>query len=150
MYDILSFFVSSLSLCGLVAYIIYSYRQKTQTLIKSLQTENDNLREEVSALKREIGDLWLHWMKNGNGKDVGQATSTFGRAAVALRLIDEYVSLDELRTMCMYAGIKYDNLPGEGMRGKAASFVERMQTTGRTRELLDICRTVRKDLPWPA
>ena len=36
-----------------------------------------------------------------------------------LHFIDRHYSLDELRTLCFELGADYDNLPGEGKKGKA-------------------------------
>lgn len=41
----------------------------------------------------------------------------------ALYFIDRRYSLDELKTLCFELGVDYDNLPGEGKRGKARELI---------------------------
>lgn len=41
----------------------------------------------------------------------------------ALHFIDRHYSLDELKTLCFELGVDYDNLPGEGKRGKARELI---------------------------
>lgn len=40
-----------------------------------------------------------------------------------LHFIDRHYSLDELRTLCFELGVDYDNLPGEGKKGKARELI---------------------------
>ncbi len=41
----------------------------------------------------------------------------------ALHFIDRHYSLDEVRTLCFELGVDYDNLPGEGKKGKARELI---------------------------
>lgn len=66
-----------------------------------------------------------------------------------LDIIDEYYNLEELRSLCFKLQVDYDNIGGEGKRGKARELVDYMRRYGRTEELIETIKEERPNLPWP-
>ncbi len=54
---------------------------------------------------------------------MSQSTPYTLDAVRALHFIDRHYSLDEVRTLCFELGVDYDNLPGEGKKGKARELI---------------------------
>lgn len=55
---------------------------------------------------------------------------------------------EELRTLCFELGIDYDDLKGEGKRGKARELVALLERRGRIAELVAIGKQLRPDAAW--
>ncbi len=53
-----------------------------------------------------------------------------------LEYLDHYFSLDEMKTLCLILGVDYDDLGGDGQRGKARELIQHMQRRGRLDQLV--------------
>jgi len=62
------------------------------------------------------------------------------------KLLIQYYSLDELRTLCFDLGILYDNLGGDGLSGKVRELLLLIGRQHRFTELLNLIQTERPDL----
>ncbi len=65
------------------------------------------------------------------------------------RILSERLDVEELRTLCFYAGVSYDHLRGEGQPGKARALLEYVDKRGRISDLVDAGKEIRSDINWP-
>jgi len=64
------------------------------------------------------------------------------------RNLTDYFSEGELRTLCFYMGVDYDDLPGQGKADKARELISYLERRSSIRELVEICSTQRPDVLW--
>lgn len=64
-------------------------------------------------------------------------------------LMDERFSLDELRMLCIYLDIDYDNLPGSTKNTKLREMIYEFDRTRRLADLIGYCRKERPNIVWP-
>jgi hypothetical protein len=65
-------------------------------------------------------------------------------------LLVTYLNKEELKTLCFHLEeVNYDDLPGEGKKGKARELVMHLENRGRLRELVEIGKRLRPDVDWP-
>jgi len=77
--------------------------------------------------------------------------SPFDSAVVRIRLRQTLASRfdeGELRTLCFYLEVDYDDLPGEGKSNKARELVAYFERRGQVSELVKIGKQSRPDIPW--
>lgn len=54
----------------------------------------------------------------------------------------------ELRTLCFYLGIDYDDLPGDGKTDKARELIAYLERHDRMPELVKIVQQLRAEIRW--
>ncbi len=62
--------------------------------------------------------------------------------------LEERMNEGELRTLCFYLGVDYDNLPGAGKADKARELILYLDRRNRTAELVEIGYDRRPDIDW--
>jgi HEAT repeat protein len=62
--------------------------------------------------------------------------------------LTKYFNEDELRTVCFDMKISYDDLPGEGLTGKARELVAFLQRRNQIAQLVEICSVQRPHIAW--
>ncbi len=65
------------------------------------------------------------------------------------RLLTQYFSLDEFRTLCFDLEIRYDDLGGEGISGKARELISLMGRYGRFPALQQVVQASLPHVDWP-
>jgi len=66
------------------------------------------------------------------------------------KIIKERFNEDELRTLCFYLAIRYDDLPGEGKLGKARELLFYVESRGTIGNLIKYGMQMRPDIRnWP-
>lgn len=63
-----------------------------------------------------------------------------------------YFTLEELRTICFYLYVDWDNLPGEEKSGKARGLILHLERRGKDsiRDLIKVCQRERPSRDWPS
>jgi len=79
---------------------------------RQMQTEIDQLREDVAAQERR-------WRLVTSTKDTGE----LDRSALFLDILTNLFSEDDLRTLCFDIGVDYEQLPGSSKLGKARELI---------------------------
>lgn len=64
------------------------------------------------------------------------------------RILTEYFSEDELKTLCFDLGIDYENLPGEGKEAKSRELIAYCERCGRLLELMEVGEQLRSNVSW--
>jgi hypothetical protein len=59
------------------------------------------------------------------------------------RILDDYFSASELRSLCFDLGVDHDDLPGDGQEAHARELVAFLERRGRLAELEAACRRLR-------
>lgn len=59
-------------------------------------------------------------------------------------------SLDEIETLCADLSIDFEDLGGEGKRGKARELIDYLDRRGRLNELVNLCEAQRPNVSWRA
>lgn len=67
-----------------------------------------------------------------------------------LDLMARHFNLEEVRTLCFELGIGYEDLGGEGLRGKLRELILHADRRNLLDELLDALRRERPAVAWPA
>ncbi len=62
--------------------------------------------------------------------------------------LGKHFSEQELKTLCFYLDIDYDDLPGEGREDKARELVKCIKRHGRVHEFVEIGQKRRPDISW--
>lgn len=70
--------------------------------------------------------------------------------AKLLELIDERFSLEDVRTLCFYTAVDYDNLGGDGKRDKARELIIFLNNRGQLPKLLEAMTQVRPQIDLSA
>jgi len=65
------------------------------------------------------------------------------------RTLVTYYDVEELRTLCFQLDVPYDDLRGEGKRGRARELLLFLERRQRLSELIVLARRERPDIPWP-
>jgi Effector-associated domain 7 len=71
----------------------------------------------------------------------------YDQAELRTRL-EQYFSVEELRTICFDMSMEYDNLPGEGKAGKCRELILELDRKGRISELNDELKKQRPKMTW--
>ncbi|MCB9419181.1 MAG: AAA family ATPase [Ardenticatenaceae bacterium] len=80
---------------------------------------------------------------------VGAISNLTAQERIDLRLkINDYFSVDELRTLCFDLYVDYVGLPGDGKIEKILELISYLERRGRLEELLSRCRQVRSNVSW--
>ena len=66
------------------------------------------------------------------------------------KLLMEHFDQGELKTLCLYMGVDYDILNGEGKANKARELVQYLERRGRITELKNEVTKQRPHISWPA
>lgn len=68
------------------------------------------------------------------------------------KLLSEYFSLEELRTICFYLYVDWDNLPGPEKSSKARELILHLERRGgdAVQDLIMVCKRERPKVDWPA
>jgi hypothetical protein len=64
------------------------------------------------------------------------------------QLLTTQFSEGELRDLCFYSDVDYENLPGEEKRSKARELILHFERHNRVPELIDLCRKLRPEASW--
>ena len=59
------------------------------------------------------------------------------------QMLASHFNKGELKTLCFYLGIDYDDLPGEGKADKARELISYVERHGRVLELVDVVNQLR-------
>jgi hypothetical protein len=65
------------------------------------------------------------------------------------QLLVEYFSLEDIRTLCFEMGVDFDDLPGEGKKGKSRELVIYCRNRAMVDKLVNKIRAARSEMPWP-
>jgi WD40 repeat protein len=65
------------------------------------------------------------------------------------QLLDRYYNDDELRTLCLYLSIDYDNLPGQTKNARMRELILWCERHGRLPKLVERCAKDRPHATWP-
>ena len=65
-----------------------------------------------------------------------------------LDLIDQYLSLYQVKELCAYLAVNYDDLGQEGKRANSLRLIQRCQRERRIEALVVACQKIRSDLDW--
>jgi hypothetical protein len=65
------------------------------------------------------------------------------------RLLDQYFSLEEIRTLCFDLGVDYDNVRGEGKSARIRELILALGRNGRLPELIGLVQEQRRHVRWP-
>jgi hypothetical protein len=65
------------------------------------------------------------------------------------RLLDQYFSLEEIRTLCFDLGVDYDNVRGEGKSARIRELILSLGRHGRLPELIGLVQEQRRHVHWP-
>jgi internalin A len=79
--------------------------------------------------------------------DIGAAVQSADLPTL-LRSLNRNFNDDDFRTVCLDLGIKYDNLLGEGLKGKQRELLLLLQRNGRLPELINLLREKRPNWNW--
>jgi formylglycine-generating enzyme required for sulfatase activity len=65
-----------------------------------------------------------------------------------LELLCAHFDAGELRTLCFKLGVKYDDLPDEGLTNKARELIAYLERRGRIADLVAVCKVERPHVSW--
>lgn len=65
------------------------------------------------------------------------------------RLLDQYFSLEEIRTLCFDLGVDYDSVRGEGKSARIRELILVLGRHGRLPELITLAQQQRRHVNWP-
>jgi hypothetical protein len=65
------------------------------------------------------------------------------------RLLDQYFSLEEIRTLCFDLGVDYDSVRGEGKSARIRELILALGRNGRLAELITLAQQLRRHVAWP-
>lgn len=82
-----------------------------------------------------------------NTADVIRDADRVDRMALRQKLVEAF-SLDELQQICFDLGVDYEDLGSEGKSATAVKLILYCQRSGRTRQLIEICRALRPEAAW--
>ncbi len=63
-------------------------------------------------------------------------------------ILKEHYDEEEIRTLCFYLSVDYDDLPGKGKTSKARELLAHLKRRRRLSELVELGRRKRPDIPW--
>jgi hypothetical protein len=65
------------------------------------------------------------------------------------RLLDQYFSLEEIRTLCFDLGVDYESVRGEGKSARIRELILALGRNGRLPELIGLVQEQRRHVHWP-
>jgi hypothetical protein len=65
------------------------------------------------------------------------------------QILTHRLDLEELRNLCFYVGVEYDDLRGEGRSSKARELIKHLDNRGQLGALVKAGEQLRSDIPWP-
>jgi len=98
-----------------------------------------------------IGDNATVMQHFSSGSDSAPATILPADNAQLVALADQisrYFDLEETRDLCFRLGNEYDDLRGEGKRGRVRELVRALERNGRLPELLPLLQKLRPSVEW--
>ncbi len=101
----------------------------------------------VARNVRELVDVWLGATSNTPEATAPPAQSQSHRAAFRQMLVT-FFSDSELRDLCFDLGIEYENLSGQSKSDKVRELIAYAERSGRSIELLSLCRHLRPEMAW--
>jgi len=66
-----------------------------------------------------------------------------------LEILDQRFDEGELKTLCFYLDVDYDNLPDKGKANKARELIKYLERRNRIPELVRVGKQLRPDISWP-
>lgn len=106
-------------------------------LLKALSKKPENRYQSA----HEMAEALNHSIAPGAGLAAEQVDAVALRRALAERF-----DLEELRTVCLYLGVRFDDLPAEGQQAKARELVAYLQRRERLNQLVSYIRQHRRDI----
>lgn len=114
---------------------------------------NDERKEIVEVHKREdwaanILSAKYSYETRENIKKIADVTPTALKRAIIRKNITDYFDDSELRTLCYYLSIDYDNLAGDAKEAKARELIVYCERRGITSKLVSQCQELRPNVRW--
>jgi formylglycine-generating enzyme required for sulfatase activity len=65
------------------------------------------------------------------------------------RILDGRFDDEELKTLCMFLDVEYDDLRGEGQEAKARELIKYLERRGQLSRLVEVGQELRPEIKWP-
>lgn len=70
--------------------------------------------------------------------------------ATLQRMVEQYFSLEDVRTLCLMLGVDYDSVPGDGKTARVRELILGLARQGRLPALLAMVENERSHVNWPS
>lgn len=91
-------------------------------------------------------DTAVSWLWEKYGKETAEATTSYQIALY--EFLDQHFNVSELKDLCIYLGLDYENLGGDGKKDKARELVQHSQRHGSIEALTIKIAELRPKISW--